>query len=147
MSYVESTLLSNETIMYEGKIHFIIYANAFFSAIFAIFLLFFNLKAGIIVLCVSAILLIRAKIIVISTEMVITNLRAIAKIGLIKRETIELNHSKVESYKIDQSILGRILNYGAVSIIGTGGSVLKIRYISNPLLFRKRAMELQNLEH
>lgn len=147
MNYVESTLLSNENIIYEGKIHWIIYANAVILALFALFLLFFSLKIAFVILVFSAVLFIRAKIIIFSSQMVLTNLRTIAKIGLIRRETIELNHSKVESYKVDQSILGRILNYGAVSIIGTGGSMLKIAYISNPLAFRKRAMELQNLEH
>ena len=56
-----------------------------------------------------------------STELAVTTLRVIAKFGFIRRETIELNHVKVESFTIDQSVMGRILGYGTLTINGTGG--------------------------
>jgi uncharacterized membrane protein YdbT with pleckstrin-like domain len=65
----------------------------------------------------------------------------IAKVGLIRRSTIELNHQKVESMGIDQSIMGRIFNFGTLTINGTGGVRTPIPSISSPLEFRKKAME------
>jgi uncharacterized membrane protein YdbT with pleckstrin-like domain len=44
----------------------------------------------------------------------------IYKRGLIQRETNEMNMNKVESVQIDQSIFGRMLDYGNVTILGTG---------------------------
>jgi len=43
---------------------------------------------------------------------------------------------KIESVDVDQSILGRILNYGDVTINGVGEGRERIRTISSPLAFR-----------
>lgn len=47
-----------------------------------------------------------------------------------------MNRSKVESVDVDQSIPGRLLNYGTVVVRGTGGSLEPIRYVTDPLRFR-----------
>jgi len=57
-----------------------------------------------------------------SSEFAITNKRVIIKVGLISRKTLEMNLSKIESVNVDQSILGRILRYGTLTVIGTGGT-------------------------
>jgi uncharacterized membrane protein YdbT with pleckstrin-like domain len=54
------------------------------------------------------------------TEIAITNRRVIYKNGFVWRQTNEMNVDKVESVQIDQSILGRMLDYGDVTILGTG---------------------------
>ena len=54
------------------------------------------------------------------TEIAVTNRRVIYKKGLVRRQTNEMNMDKVESVKINQSILGRMLDYGDVTILGTG---------------------------
>ena len=79
-----------------------------------------------------------------TTELVITNRRIIAKVGLISRHTIEINLSKVESISVSQSILGRLLNYGDLEIVGTGGTREPILYISEPLMFRRKYDEILN---
>jgi uncharacterized membrane protein YdbT with pleckstrin-like domain len=43
---------------------------------------------------------------------------------------------KVESVDVNQSILGRILNYGDVTIKGIGEGRETIRTIASPLAFR-----------
>ena len=40
---------------------------------------------------------------------------------------MEMNRSKVETVGVDQSVLGRLLNYGTVIVRGTGGSLEPIR--------------------
>lgn len=77
-----------------------------------------------------------------TTELAITNRRIIAKFGLISRSTFELNLAKIESIRVEQSILGRILNYGDVLVIGTGGSKEPIPRIAHPLEFRRRYDEI-----
>lgn len=70
-----------------------------------------------------------------------TNKRVISKIGLFRRITDELSLSKVESVKVDQGIIGRIFNFGTVSIIGTGGSRAVMKPIVSPVEFRKIVQE------
>ncbi len=55
-----------------------------------------------------------------TTEIDVTNRRIVYKRGFIKRHTVEMNMDKVESVDVDQSVLGRLLNYGDITIHGTG---------------------------
>ena len=55
-----------------------------------------------------------------TTETDVTNLRVVHKTGFIKRQTFEMSLDKVESVDVNQSILGRILNYGDVTVLGVG---------------------------
>ena len=71
-----------------------------------------------------------------STEIAVTNLRVIYKTGLIKRTTNEMNMDKVESVKVEQSVLGRILDYGKVSITGTGAGLEALARVANPIELR-----------
>ena len=75
-----------------------------------------------------------------TTELGVTNRRVISKTGLISRHTVEQRIQKIESIRIDQGILGRILNYGTILIHGTGGAVTPVALIASPLIF-KRAVE------
>jgi uncharacterized membrane protein YdbT with pleckstrin-like domain len=70
------------------------------------------------------------------TEIAITDRRVIYKKGLIRRQTNEMNMDKVESVQIDQSILGRILDYGDVTILGTGEGFETLRTIAGPIELR-----------
>lgn len=75
-------------------------------------------------------------------EFAVTNRRVIVKTGLISRKTLEMNLSKIESVNVDQSIFGRLLGYGTITIIGTGGIRESFPNISEPILFRKKFQEL-----
>jgi uncharacterized membrane protein YdbT with pleckstrin-like domain len=70
------------------------------------------------------------------TEIAVTNRRVIYKRGLIQRETNEMNMDKVESVQIDQSIFGRMLDYGNVTILGIGQGFKTLRTIANPVDLR-----------
>lgn len=71
-----------------------------------------------------------------TTEVAVTNRRVICKIGFIKRRTFEMHMDKVESVDVDQTILGRILNYGDITIRGTGETMETLPMIDHPLQFR-----------
>ena len=47
-----------------------------------------------------------------------------------------MNRDKVESADVDQSLLGRIFDYGTVVVRGAGGSLEPIRNIGDSLTFR-----------
>ena len=58
------------------------------------------------------------------TEIAVTDRRIIYKRGFITRHTEEMNMDKVASVDVDQSILGRMLDYGTIHVMGTGGAAV-----------------------
>ncbi|HOQ43634.1 MAG TPA: PH domain-containing protein [Smithellaceae bacterium] len=120
-SYVDSVLVRGERVEYQAKLHWRIY---------------FTSKA-VLTLWISPI--IRQ----MTSEFVITNKRIIMKTGLISRKTFEMNLQKIESVNVDQSFWGRLLGFGTVSIVGTGGSRESFSDISKPLLFRRKFQETE----
>ena len=131
-SYVETNLIKGEGIQYEGKT--------------SIWFLLPKILLGLLLLPLNGIgllLWISAAITYYTTELAITNRRVIAKFGLIRRQTIEMNISKVESIQVDQTILGRIFNFGSLFVSGAGDPKAPIRGISAPLQFRNAFFEVQ----
>lgn len=118
-NYAENNLIKDEHIVHETKLHWIL----FFTA--KSFLTFF----------------ITPMIERSTSEFFITNKRIIIKVGWFNRDAYEMNLSKIESVKIKQSFKARILGYGTISIIGTGGSTEVFHNISNPVQFRKAFQE------
>jgi hypothetical protein len=118
MSYVDSNLTPGEKVIYKANIHWFVFLPGIFFTIGAILIFFTSAIAGeqgsdtapvgVILFFLGVFSLLRAYITKISTELAVTSKRVIAKVGLIRRSTIELNHAKVESLNIDQTILGNI---------------------------------------
>ena len=52
--------------------------------------------------------------------------------------------SKVESVEVRQGILARLLNYGTIVVIGTGGTKEPFDMIDDPLAFRRAVQSQQN---
>src|SRR3954463_3017424 len=71
-----------------------------------------------------------------TTETDVTNFRVVHKTGFIKRQTFEMSVDKVESVDVNQSILGRLMNYGDLTIQGVGEGTETISTITSPLAFR-----------
>jgi uncharacterized membrane protein YdbT with pleckstrin-like domain len=83
----------------------------------------------------------------LTNELALTNKRVVAKTGLLSLRTIEIALEKIESLRVEQSIFGRILGYGTVMVVGTGGSRELIPDIPNPIIFRTNfaaALETRN---
>lgn len=77
-----------------------------------------------------------------TTELVLTDRRIIAKRGLVSRDTVEMNLSKVESLHVNQGLMGRLLDYGDVTVVGTGSSLEPLLGIAHPLELRKKLGEV-----
>ena len=104
---------------------------------------FVLILAGIILLPafgLGLLLLLWAWLVCRTTEIAITNKRIISKRGIISRSTMELRLDKIESIKVDQGMLGRIFNFGSITIAGTGGDATPIESIADPLEFQRRFM-------
>ena len=119
-NYVKNNLISGEIVKYETSYHWIIFISL--KSLFTLFIV---------------------PIIDLWTdEFAITNKRVIVKTGLIRRRTVELNLTKIESVNVNQSVLGRILGFGSIQIVGTGGTRELFTNIRKPLRFRKKFQEL-----
>jgi uncharacterized membrane protein YdbT with pleckstrin-like domain len=140
MSYIKSVIVPGETLIVSAKTHWFIYVVPIALLVASIRATLAIPSISILVFPATLFLLCQALLYAYSTEMAVTNKRIIAKNGFIRRNTIELRIEKVESLKVDQSILGRIFNFGTVSITGSGGTTAPIPYISNPLAFRSAAL-------
>lgn len=77
-----------------------------------------------------------------NSDFVLTDRRIIAKFGLLSRTTSEQRLSKVESIHVYQSFLGRLLNYGTITVTGTGSSATKFGPLVDPVAC-KHALEEQ----
>jgi uncharacterized membrane protein YdbT with pleckstrin-like domain len=71
-----------------------------------------------------------------TTETDVTSLRVVHKTGFIRRKTFEMSIDKVASVNVEQSIIGRVLNYGDVTIETMGEAEETIKTIASPLAFR-----------
>ncbi len=126
MSYVQSTIGKDEKIIYYINYHWAYVALAYFYLIiFGVFI-------------VGVILFFRMMINKWTTERVLTNKRYIQKTGWISRKTEEISVHKIEEVEFNQSILGRVFNYGSVLISGTGVGKIKLNLIDDPLIFQKK---------
>ncbi|MEW8002398.1 MAG: PH domain-containing protein [Candidatus Thiodiazotropha sp.] len=131
-SYIDSVIGTGENVEYQAKV-----------SIWSMIPLF---VLGLILLPLFGIGLIFWIVAVLrymTTELAITNKKIIAKFGFIKRDTIELLLSKAESVQVNQSILGRMFNYGSVVVSGAGNPQAPVPGIASPIEFRKRFMEIQ----
>jgi uncharacterized membrane protein YdbT with pleckstrin-like domain len=61
------------------------------------------------------------------------------KKGIFSTTTLEILFSKAESISAYQNILGKILGYGNIAVIGSGGTKNVFHYIEKPFEFRKAA--------
>lgn len=144
MSYVESNLMPDEYVVHAAKVHWCVFIPGFFflamSLLHALVGGVQNNPAFFVFFWIAAIFMTRGHLIRSTTELAVTSKRVVAKSGLIRRHSIELNLSKVESLQVEQGILGRMLGYGTITVNGTGGVRTPIKKIDRPLEFRRNAV-------
>jgi uncharacterized membrane protein YdbT with pleckstrin-like domain len=146
--YIDDILQPGEKVLYSTNAHWIFYLPAIAAWIVAAVLLVLSratITEGVVLLCLSASAVVALAALYWTvtawfhrwtTETDVTNLRVVHKTGFIKRHTFEISIDKVASVNVEQSILGRILNYGDVILTGMGDSDETIRTIASPLAFR-----------
>ncbi len=146
--YIDDILQPGEKLLYSTNVHWIFYLPAIACWIAAVgllvvtrmfiqdYIVLFCLAAATIVALAALYLSFRAWFHRWTTETDVTNLRVVHKEGFIKRQTFEMSLDKVESVDVNQSIMGRLLNYGDVTILGVGEGRKTIKTIASPLAFR-----------
>ena len=143
-SYIDSNLTTNERIIKSAKVSWWSQLPFFLAGGF---FLLASMGASVtpdesgggggFMLFIAVLFIIFAIVRVISTELALTSKRVIAKTGFIRHDTVELRLEKVEGFVVNQSIIGRIFNYGTVIVSGTGGIRTPIPFITQPTEFRR----------
>jgi uncharacterized membrane protein YdbT with pleckstrin-like domain len=146
--YIDDILQPGEKVLYSTNAHWIFYLPGIAGWLVAVVFLVLSrmtMSETLVLTCLSlaAIAAIAALYWTLrawfhrwTTETDVTNLRVVHKQGFIKRRSFEMSLDKVESVDVNQSILGRILNYGDVTILGVGEGREAIKTIASPLAFR-----------
>jgi len=121
-TYITETLIEGEKVTYEAKLHYVIFIS--WRSLFTLF--------------------VHPLLERLSSEFAVTNKRVIWKEGIISRTTGEMTLGKIENVQVEQSVVGRILNYGTVALVGTGGTRESFDLIGAPLRFRKAILQAQD---
>jgi uncharacterized membrane protein YdbT with pleckstrin-like domain len=147
--YIDEILQPGEKVLYSTNAHWMFYLPAMAAWAASIILLILSGVAaavpGLVLFCLASASVVGLVALYLSfkawfhrwtTETDVTNMRVVHKTGFIKRRTFEMALDKIESVDVNQSILGRLLNYGDVTINGVGEGRETIRTIASPLAFR-----------
>jgi len=144
MGYIDSNLMNGEKILYRGWLHWVVFLWPAIIFIIAIMFCIIGGDAAVIGGSLIFIAMITGIVSVIkyrTSEFGITNKRVIVKVGLISRNSLEVLLNKVEGIQVNQDILGRMLDYGSITISGTGGTKDPFHNIEAPFEFRKKVQE------
>ncbi|MBD8389207.1 PH domain-containing protein [Dysgonomonas mossii] len=143
MNYIQKNLLSGEEIKYVAKLHFFLFVQPIILLIIGAFLASSPKEisamthyAGLLILFFGIVSLLSRILIKVGSSYAVTNKRVILKTGVISRRAVDLVLAKCEGLHIKQSILGRIFNFGTITVT-TGGVSSSYPYIANPLDFRR----------
>ena len=141
MGYVEGHLLPGEKVVYRARLHWIVFGWPVLVALAGVALLVLARDtplAGLIALGFALVLAVSPLLRYTSSEFAVTDKRVIIKLGLVQRDAMETLLSKVEGIEVEQTIVGRILNYGTLIITGTGGTREPFQMIRAPMDFRRQ---------
>ena len=159
-SYVRRAMQPDEKIIYAAQLHWIIYKTGILTTLLGAAVGYCTVPMvseilgedlgsyldkpakyiAVALIVLGAVHLLISFIRQVSTELVITDQRVIAKHGWIATTSYELMIGKVEGATIDQSALGRVMGYGTLMVKGTGGGISPIDLIADPTGFHRQLM-------
>lgn len=150
MGYVERHLLPNERVIYKTRLHWILFAKPALVTLLGLVLavalgaatrMEWLWYASLVVLVAGAGWEAVEAVELLTSEFAVTTTRLIFKVGLVGRYTTELLLGKVESMGVQQTLLGRLLNYGDLVVTGTGGVREVFPRVHDPIGFRNHVQE------
>jgi uncharacterized membrane protein YdbT with pleckstrin-like domain len=144
--YIDEILQPGEKVLYSTNAHWIFYLPAIAAWIVVLALAaasvavppmaVLGLPSAAVIAVVALYFTVKGWFHRLTTETDVTDRRVVHKTGFVKRRTFEMALDKIESVDVDQTVLGRLLNYGDVTILGVGEGRQTIPTIASPLAFR-----------
>jgi hypothetical protein len=154
MRYIEASLAPGETVVYQTRLHWTVMLRHILLGLLLLavagallsYLLHqprlgitseHLLQGGAAALLLGGIVAVFAGVVRRNaTEMAVTTRRVVVKQGLVNRKTIEMLLNKIETLEVSEPMAGRMLGYGSITIVGTGGTSEPFHKIAHPLQFR-----------
>jgi uncharacterized membrane protein YdbT with pleckstrin-like domain len=150
VGYVERHLLPGERVVYKTRLHWVLFVKPGLVLLAGVVLMIvlrpvqdprWLWMVGGVVALVGLLWGLVHYVELMTSEFAVTTSRLIFKVGLISRYTTELLLSKVESIGVQQGLLGRLLNYGDLTVTGTGGAREVFRRVRDPIGFRNHVQQ------
>ena len=159
MSYIDASLVPGESVVYQTRLHWIVMLRHLLlgalllaggGALLSYLLNHPGLgnnrehltEGGTAALLLCGIVAIVAGMVRRNaTEMAVTTRRVVVKQGLVNRKTIEMLLNKIETIEVSEPMAGRILGYGSITMVGTGGTSEPFHKIAQPLQFRSEVQQ------
>lgn len=156
MGSLEKNLIAGETVIFRGRMHWVVlFWPTLESALVAaagvamIYVGAFGkwpdykwvAYVGIAALVLAAIFLLKGIWRRQAVVFAVTNRRIIVSRGVVDRKTEEIVLQKIESILVDQGLWGRMLDYGTVTVRGTGGTYEPFPYVAHALQLRRQVQE------
>jgi uncharacterized membrane protein YdbT with pleckstrin-like domain len=139
VSYVDRSLIPGEEVVYRASLYKLPFlwlivpaVAAFVAAVFHVWLV---VLAAIVVACLIWVNVWARRA---AAEFAVTSKRVIIAVGAVHRRTLEVMLDKVEGVGVDQTLTGRMFNFGTVTITGSGGTKEAFANIAAPLEFRRQ---------
>ncbi|MEN9917314.1 MAG: hypothetical protein RLY40_1253 [Pseudomonadota bacterium] len=145
MSYINKTLLPDEKIIYRSHPHWIVVFRSWTVLMLVTILLLIGSRPNLLAIIFFAVLLfvvcLSGLIVYYTSEFGITNKRIVMKSGFISRVAFEHSLDRIEGVEINQSIIGRILDYGTIRIRGVSGTNELFSAVGYPFRFRYKVLD------
>ena len=146
MSYVERNLLKEEKIEHLSHLHWKVYIIPALILILDLLVMLTllvnkNLLATGVCALIAIALIVIPKLVIYSSEFVVTNKRVVIKVGIFRTRSLELFLNKLEGIAVNQGVFGKMLGYGEIVITGSGGTKEPFSGIEDPLGFRKAVQQ------
>ncbi len=137
---IEKMLVDGEEVILRAELHWAIYWKSFAVLIFALFmwaLMPIVMPLAMLVGICGALMLCTAILTQHFLILAVTNKRVLARYGLLQMDVVDIRLSKIESIDLERMLLGHMLGYASVVVMGTGQRVLRVQFISNAEAFRR----------
>ena len=159
MSYIDATLVPGEEVVYQTRLHWVVMlGHILFSLVLVIagagLFVYLRMQTGLDMNLVRILIGFAALLAIVgvaafivgmarrnATEMAVTTRRVVIKTGLAARKTIEMLLNKVEGIEVSESTGRKMLGYGTIVIIGTGGTSEPFHRMAHPLQFRSQVQQ------
>lgn len=152
MSYVDGNLLPGEQVVFRTRLHWKLLVGPLLFAVVTFLPVAWMITRGtwndLVLLApgLGLLVLLAALIRRQSSEFAVTTKRVMMKGGVFSTRSVELLLSKIEAIAVDQSLGGRLFDYGDIVVTGSGGTKEAFSNIQAPLQLRRAVQSVTDAQ-
>ena len=132
MGYIDEQLMPGEQLVYRTRLHWFVFAGPIL-----ILTLGFGVPQISLIIFIGVLVLVGALSNYLTTEIGVTDTRVIGKTGFLRTISLETQLDGVEGIEVEQGSIARIVGYGKVIVLATGGEQTPFSGIAQPFELRR----------